>query len=95
MFKAVTVDLTANKLTTYWKVHSCHSTFWYAWNWRSSRPWVLSLIIGSRRSVFFKPLAVEVVVPGGKSHFGLTEDKMEGTVLPVPFGCHKMARKCC
>ena len=28
-----------------------------------------------------------VVVPGGESHFGLTEDKREEHVLSAPFGC--------
>ena len=41
----------------------------------------------------FEPLAVKVVVPGGKSHFGLDEDEREEPALPTPFGCCKMARK--
>ena len=38
-------------------------------------------------------LAVEVVVLGGKSHFGLAEDERLGLVLLTPFSCREMARK--
>ena len=44
---------------------------------------------------FLEPLAVQVAFPGGRSHFGLAEDKREEPVLPTPFGCREMARKCC
>ena len=44
---------------------------------------------------FLEPLAVQVVVPGGRSHPGLAEDKREEPVLPTPLGCHEMACKCC
>ena len=46
------MDSTATESTTSWKVYSCHSTYRYAWNCRSSRPWVLSSIIGLMRSGF-------------------------------------------
>ena len=41
----------------------------------------------------FKPLAVEVLVPGGELHFGLSEDKQDEHMLPTPFGCHEMSNK--
>ena len=44
---------------------------------------------------FGEPLAVEVVVPDGETHFGLAEDEQEETVLATPFGGCKMARKGC
>ena len=36
---------------------------------------------------FLETPAVQVVVPGGRSHPGLTEDKREEPVLPTPRGC--------
>ena len=42
-----------------------------------------------------EPLAIEFVVPGNESHFGLTEDEREEPVLPTPFSCHKMAHEGC
>ena len=44
---------------------------------------------------FLEPLAVQIVVTGGRYHLGLSEDERRGPMLPTPFGCHKMACKCC
>ena len=44
---------------------------------------------------FLEPLAVEVVVPGGKSHFFLAKDEREELLLPTPFGCREMERDFC
>ena len=38
-------------------------------------------------------LAFEGVFPGGATHSGLAEDKREETVIAIPFGGPKMARK--
>ena len=40
-----------------------------------------------------EPIVVKVVVPGGESHFSLSEDEREETVLATPFGCCKMAHE--
>ena len=40
---------------------------------------------------FIQTLAVKVAVPGGRSHFGLAEDKREEPMLPTPFGYREMA----
>ena len=41
------------------------------------------------------PLAVEVVVPGGETYFGLAKGQGEETVLTTPFGGCEMTRKGC
>ena len=55
--------LTATDLTTSWKVYSCHLTFWSAWNWRSSLPWVLSFILGLRSSDFLSRSQSRFLLP--------------------------------
>ena len=49
--------------------------------------WVEELGLG-------EPLAVEVTVPGGESHFGPAEDELEEPVTTIRFGCRKMDSKC-
>ena len=51
---------------------------------------VLSSIFGLRSSGFFDAPAVEVLVPGGETHFGLSENEREETMLVPLFGCSKM-----
>ena len=42
-----------------------------------------------------KPLAVEVVVPGGETHFCLADNEREEALLTTPFDGFKMACECC
>ena len=43
---------------------------------------------------FLKPLAVQVDITGGRSHFGLAEDEREEPMLSTSFGCREIPHKC-
>ena len=36
---------------------------------------------------FLEPLAVQIVVPGGRYHLGFSEDERGEPMLPTPLGC--------